>query len=307
MNRTLQCLPPDLLRYLFLQEFSKNIFVFICALDTFVFLSSSIGNIVILAALRKSHCVHPPSKALFSSLALSDLAVGVVVVPLHFGLMLATVIKDPSLYCMLLSPTTVIAFVMASVSTLTTTAIAVDRYLAFRLGLRYRQFVKVNRVVVVLVMEWLIGIAFAGSWIIDRNASHVMGAIANCLCAATNFFCYWKIFFGLRQRRTIQIQEQNQSGPAQLKCFNLLVYRKSAKNMFTIYCIILFCYIPYFLALVLQFAFGVNSSTFLILSISYTIILLNSSLNPIVYFWRIREIRQQVLEIFSNIYVEWTS
>ena len=307
MNRTFKCLPPDLLRYSFLQVFSKSIFAVICVIDAIVFLSSSTGNILILVALRKSQSIRPPSKALFSSLALSDLAVGLVVVPLHFGLMLATIIKDPSLYCVLLAPTTVIAFVLASVSTLTTTAIAVDRYLAFRLRLRYREVVKVTRVVGVLVLEWIIAIAWAGSWIVNRNASHIVGAVTNCLCTTTNFFCYSKIFLGLRRRRTIRVQEQNQTGTTHQKYFNLLVYKKSAKNMFMIYCIILFCYVPYFVALVLQFVFGVNSSTFLVLSISYTIILLNSSLNPIVYFWRIRDIRQQVLDIFNNIYLKCTS
>ena len=71
--------------------------------------------------------------------------------------------------------------------------------------------------------------------------------------------------------------------------------------MFIIYSIMLFCYVPYSLALALQFAYGVNSSTFFTLSISYTIILVNSSLNPFVYFWRIREIRGQVLEMFKKL------
>ena len=100
-----------------------------------MFLAASIGNTLTLVALRRSQSIHPHSKALFCSLALSDLCVGLVVVPLHFGLMLATIVEVPSLYCALVSPTTVIAFVMASVSLMTTTAIAVDRYLAFALSL----------------------------------------------------------------------------------------------------------------------------------------------------------------------------
>ena len=305
MNGT--CATPDFLRYSFLQDFPENIFISICVLDATMFFFSSVGNILILVALRKCQSLHAPSKALFSSLVLSDLAVGLFVVPLHFGLMMATLIKDPSLYCTLLPPTTVMAFVLTSASFLTTTAIAVDRFLAFRLKLRYRYLVSVRRVVVVLALEWITAISFAGSWIANRKASNVMAVIAICPCVAVNFFCYWKIFSGLRQRRTIRPEELNHSGITHQKYFNRVVYKKSAKNMFFIYCTILFCYAPYFLALVVQFAFGVNSSTFLVLSISYTIILLNSSLNPIVYFWRIREIRQQVLETFNSIYLQWTS
>ena len=120
MNNTIICSLPDLIRYSFLQEFSKNIFFLICVLDVLVFLAASIGNTITLVALRRSQSIHPPSKALFCSLALSDLCVGLVVVPLHFGLMLANIVEVPSLYCALVSPTTVIAFVMASVSLMTT-------------------------------------------------------------------------------------------------------------------------------------------------------------------------------------------
>lgn len=100
MNNTIICSLSDLMRYSFLQEFSKNIF-FICVLDVLVFLAASIGNTLTLVALRRSQSIHPPSKALFCSLALSDLCVGLVVVPLHFGLMLATIVEVPSLYCAL--------------------------------------------------------------------------------------------------------------------------------------------------------------------------------------------------------------
>lgn len=301
MNNTIICSLPDLIRYSFLQEFSKNIFFLICVLDVLVFLAASIGNTLTLVALRRSQSIHPPSKALFCSLALSDLCVGLVVVPLHFGLMLATIVEVPSLYCALVSPTTVIAFVTASVSLMTTTAIAVDRYLAFCLKLRYKDLVRVKRVVLVLASEWLIGILWAGLWVHSRSASHTVGALANCLCTMTNFVCYLKIFFGLKQRRTFPIPLQSQFESNQIMFFNILIYKKSAKNMFIIYSIMLFCYVPYSLALALQFACGVNSSTFFTLSISYTIILVNSSLNPFVYFWRIIEIRGQVLEMFKKL------
>lgn len=296
MNRTLRCSRPNLLRYSYLQEFSKNIFVLICVVDAVIFLSASLGNVLILIALRQSQSIHSPSKALLSSLALSDLAVGLIVAPLHFGLTLGIVQEDPLLYCTFFAPTTVAGYIMASVSTLTAATIALDRYLAFRLRIRYRQLVTVKRIVLLLALVWIIGILFAVSWTVNRNISHVVGAFSTFLCTTTTFYCYLKIFFGLRHQAA-QIQEQSQRN-----LFNIPVYKKSVKNMFLIYCIVLICYIPYFLALMLLFSVGLGSVTFLVLSLSYIIILLNSSLNPFVYCWRIREIRRQVLRILKGIY-----
>lgn len=307
MNRTMSCSSPNLLRYSYLQEFSKAIFILICVVDTAIFLSASLGNILILISLHKSQAIHSPSKALFSSLALSDLAVGVIVAPLHFGLTLGIVQDNPLLYCTFFAPTTAAGYTMASVSTLTTVAIALDRYLAFRLRIRYRQLVTVNRVVLLLSLVWIIGILFALSWTFDRNISHIVGACATFLCTTTTFYCYLKIFVGLRHQAA-QIQEQNQVARASHRqFFNIPVYKQSVKNMFLIYCVILICYLPYFLALMLLFSVGLGSSTFLVLSLSYVIISLNSSLNPFVYCWRIREIRRQVLSILSGIYSMWAS
>ena len=310
MNRTMSCSSPNLLRYFYLQEFSKSIFVLICVVDAAIFLSASLGNILILISLRKSQAIHSPSKALFSSLALSDLAVGLIVAPLHFGLTLGIVQDNPSLYCTFFAPTTAAGYTMASVSTLTAVAIALDRYLAFRLRQRYRQLVTVNRVVWLLCLVWIIGILFALSWNLHRNISHIVGACATFLCTVTTFFCYLKIFVGLsHQAARIQEQnrtrslEQNQVARANHRhFFNIPVYKKSVKNMFLIYCVIFICYVPYFLALMLLFSVGLDSSTFLVLSLSYVIMILNSSLNPFVYCWRIREIRRQVLSILNDIY-----
>lgn len=298
----MRCSSPNLLRYYYLQEFSKTIFILICVIDVANFLTASLGNILILISLRKSQAIHSPSKALFSNLALSDLAVGLIVAPLHFGLTLGIVLDNPLLYCSFYAPTTFAGYGMASVSTLTAVVIALDRYLAFRLRIRYRQLVTVNRVVFLLFLVWIIGILFALSWTLDRNISHIVGASATFICTTTTFYCYLKIFVGLRHQAA-QIQEQNQLGRASNRnFFNIPVYKKSVKNMFFIYCVILICFVPYFLALMVLFSVGLGSSTFLVLSLSYVIIILNSSLNPFVYCWRIREIRRQVLSILNDIY-----
>ena len=123
----------------------------------------------------------------------------------------------------------------------------------FCLKLRYKDLVRVKRVVLVLALEWLIGILWAGLWVHSRSASHTVGALANCLCTMTNFVSYLKIFFGLKQRRTFPIPVQSQFESNQIMYFNILIYKKSAKNMFIIYSIMLFCYVPYSLALALKF------------------------------------------------------
>ena len=56
--------------------------------------------------------------------------------------------------------------------------IAVDRYLALRLRLRYRQVVKLGRVLLILVLEWIMAAIFAGSRFLNGSINLLSGAFA---------------------------------------------------------------------------------------------------------------------------------
>lgn len=68
------------------QVFSQpqaGILTFISALNFFLSVTASLGNALILIALRKVSSIHPPTKLFFRCLAVSDLCVGIIVQPLH--------------------------------------------------------------------------------------------------------------------------------------------------------------------------------------------------------------------------------
>lgn len=132
MNET-TCSPADFLRYNRTRGFPVEVYHVVSVANIIILTTAILGNGVILTALRKCHTLHPPSKALLYNLVLSDLGVGVLVVPLKVALNLGVILKNPSLYCLLWRPFRIIAAVMGTVSFLTSTAIALDRYLALRL------------------------------------------------------------------------------------------------------------------------------------------------------------------------------
>ena len=190
-------------------------------------------------------------------------------------------------------------FIMASVSTLTSPAIALDRYLAFRLRIRYRHLVTLRRIVILLSSLWGTGIFFAVSWTLGRNINRIVGAFSTVLCTTTTLYFYLRIFFGLR-RQTAQSKQQSRLRTNHRNIFSIPAYKKTVKNMFLIYCVISICYMPYLLAQMLIFFVGLSSSSFLVISFAYILILLNSTLNPTVYCWRIRVLKRQVLGILSH-------
>ena len=127
------CSPAHFGQYNLTHDFPNEVYYVVSAANCLILATATLGNSVILAALRRCQTLHSPSKALFYSLVLSDLGVGVLVIPLKLALNLSVVLNIPSLYCLLWRPFRIIAALMGTVSFFTSTAIALDRYLAFRL------------------------------------------------------------------------------------------------------------------------------------------------------------------------------
>lgn len=298
MNET-ACSPAYFGQYNRTHDFSNEVYYVVSVANILILATAILGNSVILAALKQCQTLHPPSKALLYSLVLSDLGVGAVVVPLKLALNLAVILKAPSLYCLLWRPFRIIAAVMGTVSFFTSTAIALDRYLAFRLRLRYRQAVTLRRVLLLLIAEWILAIIWACTEIVNETLNRVLGTVAILSCVAITLVCYQRIYKGLRRQATlIQVQSQPATNPKN-GGFSFGQYKRSVVSMVWVYCCLLVCYVPYYLNLVLLIAIDGNA-LILAKNVTSVVIYLNSSLNPVIYCWKLKEIRQESLAIYHS-------
>lgn len=121
--------------------------VAICVINVLLSATALFGNAVILITIWKTSSLHSASYMLLSSLAVSDLFVGLVVQPL-FALFLLFNNFDPV-------PLHISAVFLTLVSLMNVTAIAIDRFLALRLHLRYNALVTTSRVKLILICIWL--------------------------------------------------------------------------------------------------------------------------------------------------------
>ena len=288
------------------QQFPKTIYVFACVVNIIGSISSTVGNIVILFALRKCQSLHPPSKALLCSLALTDLFVGLVVLPLFTAYYLTIILEMPRYYCVIAVTYGRTSNFIGAVSLETIATIAIDRYLAFRLRLRYRERVNLKRVVCILVIEWIIAAVWAGSWFLNASINLSSGAVGMFTCCLVTSLCYLTIYRGIR-RHVAQIHQQ--ANVRESNDFNVAQYKKTVNNMLCIYGLLLLCYVPYLTSMFAIIAMGLNNSTRFALHFSAIAIYFNSSLNPVLYCWKIKEIREKVTAdlrtLFSMVTLHW--
>lgn len=111
---------------------------------------------MIAISLRKIFTLHALSKALYTSLCLSDLSVGVIAHPLYVGYLVAEMKdQDRSRYGAIYAIHNVMSVFLCAISLLTMTTITVDRLLAIRMKFRYRETVTLRRVTVALVFSYV--------------------------------------------------------------------------------------------------------------------------------------------------------
>ena len=184
--------------------------------------------------------------------------------------------------------------VLCSVSLLTLTAISVDRLLALLLGLRYRQMVTLKRIYVAVTVFWVLSLVFTSMYFLNRKITLWCIKIGISLCLVSSAFCYANILFVLRHN---QIQTQSHAHEEQLRKtvpLNIARYRKTVSSALWLQLALVVCYLPYGIALALNAQKVLTSSLFLVRDYTQTLVFINSSLNPILYCWKIRQVRQAV-------------
>ena len=98
------------------------------------------------------------------------------------------------------------------------------------------------------------------------------------------------------QIQTQQVQEEAESG--EMANFASLI--KSAVGVFYVYLVLLICYLPIFISLVVLAVNGSSLSLKRFSLFSLTLFYLNSSLHPVIYCWKMRHIRHAIMDILRN-------
>ena len=260
-----------------------NTIVVCVALNILLSFTALFGNVAILITLWKTSSLHSPANILLASLAVSDLTVGLVVQPLFIE---TTLKQDTTIQIINES----LSIFLCSVSFYTTTSIGVDRLLALQLHLRYDIVVTPFRLIGMVLFIWVFSGLYSSAMLWIPNLFYTALSLITLAFLAINFGVYLKIYFIVR-RHQVQIahQQQQQHQGHDGNIFWRL--KKSAVNTFLVYIVLLVCYTPLCLVIAFQFQGGKWTSASVAPILTTTILYLNSSLNPLLYCWRIREIR----------------
>ena len=273
---------------------SSKVLITSMVLDTLISITATIGNLLVLLTIWRSPRLHSPSNTLLFGLALSDRCVGVVSEPLEVEFQAVLFNNSGKItFCTLTKVRNLISVFLTLVTLLTVTAMSVDRYLAIYLHLRYEQLVTVKKTRKVILCLWLISSLPSVIMAFDQAmTSYLVMTLIIAVCLVIISFVWIKIYQVVRHH---QAQIQDQMGIAS-QSFNMTRFRNSAINTILVFLIVLVCYTPLLVSNIC-FVANVIPLNVVLLEICYIFVLLNSSLNPFVYFWRQRDLRAQTKQL----------
>ena len=189
-----------------------------------------------------------------------------------------------------------LSITLCGVSVFASTALSVDRLLALFLGLRYRHVVTLKRVRAVLGCGCLALLLIMLVWYFHAKTVRIIMIIFLTLCLIISLFSYTKIVHRLRQHQS-SVRDNVQQGQANTGGIplNLERYKKTVVSIALVQLALVICYFPFIVFRILFHLRRIPPGIDLILFYcTATLVFLNSSLNPFLYCWRIKEIRQAV-------------
>ena len=275
----------------------------LCVFNAYLSYTATMLNIVAIYVIRKPSSLPKTLKTLLLSLAVSDLGVGLVAQPMHVAHIMdsqqnnATKDTNNAIDLLFLIPVNL----FTSASLFSVTALCADRFLAIYLHLRYQELVTYKRVAAVVVSIWVISALISLiRFFIPKNIMYVSFVIIISACIVTATSLSVKLYLTLRrhinQIQVPQVAQNDQGESVQRK-------RKSAMASLYLYLVFIVCCLPntcrlFITAAIPEPRIDVKHLGFY----SLTLLFLNSTLNPLIYCWKMKRIQHPIVGTRRNLF-----
>lgn len=272
-----------------------------CIVNCLFSLVTCTENFLIALTIAKTQDLHRPSFILLGCLATSDLLVGLICQPLFVAEKIVELKESFALFCTLMRLNAISTWTTAGVSFSLLAAVSVDRLLALTLHLRYNTIVT-NACVLqttAAIYAFFVTINVIRFWATFKG--YFILTIVFCPTFLVITVSTLKIFQIVRRHHR---QINDQIVPIrrlQSNTVNVFKCKKSALTVLYIYGIVLIFYLPYVVVQIVD-VFVIGSTRTISIAYDYaaTAVFINSFINPLLYCWRIREIRRAVKNILRR-------
>ena len=258
------------------------------------------GNALVLYGVWKAPAPRSPSTLVLCALASTDLLVGSVA-QLFFIVrsFISLYSQSESLKQVIIEAYTTVGITLCATSLFIIAGISIDRLIAIVKPLQYPSIVISSRVTRFLVVIWAVSALSATTLFWGTPTLFALIPTGIFISLIICIICHATVYKIMRRHR-LQIHSQIQAFEDANARTSMASLRKSAFNAFVVFIVLVICYFPHLVVYIVYFI-GKAGDLELGFLLSSTVVFSNSALNPLLYCWRIREIRLAMLQTFRKL------
>ena len=271
-------------------------------LNAFLSYTTIMLNIITIHGMRKASSLPKTLKTLLLSLAFSDLGIGLVCQPFLTAL-LVKFLQQNNPDCATYDAFASSAALLAFASFFSAMMIILDRFLAIHLHLRYQEIVTHTRVVAMVITLWVFCafLSFITLWM-PTTITRIVFAFVELVCLVTTTVLNYRIYSAVRRHRN-QIQSLHVQQAQQIsEMAHAASVKKSVAGTFYVYLVCVLCFFPQVCTFFAVAIYGVNTVNKILSVYTFTLMFVNSCLNPVIYCWKMRHIRHAIIETLRNLW-----
>lgn len=282
-------------------EHLRSTYIANCAINIFLCYTAVMMNIATIYAIKKTSCLPKTLETLLISLAASDIGVGLLSQPFYTWLLFQGLSKTiPGCGTYMVFDAIIGLFTIMSF--LGVLAVSADRFLAIHLHLRYQELVTHKRVLTSVISLWLASmvVSVAALWL-SPDVKYLIVCAGGLVGFLLTTIAYSKIYITVRRLKNdieggeVQQEAYNREG------INFASVLKTTVGTFYVYLVFWACYAPFFISTFSMKIYGrtIPLKGFFVWSI--TLAYVNSTLNPVIYCWKMRHIRNAIIDTLRGI------
>ena len=279
------------------------LYLALCVFNAYLSYTATMLNIVAIYAIRKTLSLPKTLKILLLSLAVSDVGFGLVAQPMYVAYIMDSKRNNATneTYNVLFIAFLIPANFFTYASLFGVTALCAERFLTIHLHLRYQELVTYKRVAAVVVSIWVISALISLIRLfIPQKIMYVSFVIIESAPIITATSLSVKLYLTLRRDinkfQVPQVAQNDQVESVQRK-------RKSAMTSLYVYLVFMACYLPNICRLFITAAIPEPRIDVKRLSFyTVTLMFLNSTLNPLIYCWKMKRIQRTIVGTLRNLY-----
>ncbi|XP_028303470.1 adenosine receptor A1 [Gouania willdenowi] len=282
------------------------------SMETAIAVASVMGNVLVVLVVCVNRALRDTTFSFIVSLAVADIAVGVLVIPLAIIISLG---YNTHFYTCLFFSCLLLMITQSSILSLL--AIAIDRYLRVKIPTRYSIIVTQGRVYVAVCLCWILSFLTGLVPMIGWNNHDVQGNlnISNeIICEFTtvmrmDYMVYFN-FFGLvvtpltimiiLYAEIFRMIRRQLNRRAEATCDGDRYFQKElklAKSLALVVLLFIVCWLPIHVMNCISFFYPKCHIPKFVMYIGIFMSHVNSALNPMVYAFRIKRFRMTLIQI----------